>query len=194
VARGPTKPKPSSASMSSPSDVLDDLKPSEQAVLERMAARQKDKPPRPRMKVAEKGQLGFDHRDPTVGLALMAEALGSDDPDFIYPLMVQLTNAMSVGQDVDAAALNFGRGGVLRHALAAAVERANHELGLAEALISGLAAPDEGERVILWRPLAPVVHHSEASLRDGVPMIGQRPQQLQRRCVVAPIIRTPPIL
>jgi hypothetical protein len=55
-------------------------------------------------------------------------------------------------------------------------------------LLGGLAVPDHGLRVVLRHALAVGVHHAEAELREGVPLLGQWTQNLQFRRVVAFLI------
>ncbi len=60
------------------------------------------------MKLSGKSKIGFAHSDDAVGFALMAEAIGSDDTDFVHGLSTQIANALSVGPEADIDALNFG--------------------------------------------------------------------------------------
>jgi len=64
----------------------------EQSVLERHAARQEAAAPAPRIKVQYDGHSkpSIDHPDPHTALALLKEALGTDDEDFVEGLLDQL--------------------------------------------------------------------------------------------------------
>ena len=55
----------------------------------------------------------------------------------------------------------------------------------AVALLGGLAEPHDGLRVVLRHAFAVAVHRTEVGLRDGIPLIGQRTQNLEGRSVVA---------
>ncbi len=64
----------------------------------------------PRMRVT-KGEnatrIGPDHPDEVVGYALLGEALGTADLDFLSGLLSQLTNAGAPGREASEGALNF---------------------------------------------------------------------------------------
>ena len=84
--------------------------PEEQVVVEANAARKKELPVAPRMKVSEKGgvvQLLPDHPDFAVGHILLMEALGTTELDFLNGLLGQLASAGSRGKSVDESGLNF---------------------------------------------------------------------------------------
>jgi hypothetical protein len=71
---------------------------------------QLDAKPAPRMKVVkgEKGlQLSPDHPVEIIGRALLMEALGAADQDFLNGLLQQLANAGSQGREIDERGLNF---------------------------------------------------------------------------------------
>jgi hypothetical protein len=84
--------------------------PQERAAMEAYLARKKEKPPAPRMKISEKegvAQISPDHACPPLGQALLMEALGTTDADFLDGLLGQLANAGSRGREVDERGLNF---------------------------------------------------------------------------------------
>ena len=84
--------------------------PEEQVVVEANAARKKELPVAPRMKVSEKGgvaQIEPDHPDFAVGYILLMEALGTTELDFLNGLLGQLASAGSRGKSVDESGLNF---------------------------------------------------------------------------------------
>ena len=53
------------------------------------------------------GKLDFDHPDKFVAACLLSKAVGTDDPDFLGGILIQLANVASKGQTVDAGAVNF---------------------------------------------------------------------------------------
>jgi hypothetical protein len=82
----------------------------ERTALTRHVARRDTEPPAPRMKVAKRGgatKLAPDHPDPTIGYALLMEALGTPDIDFVNSLLDQLLAASSRGSEIDEARFNF---------------------------------------------------------------------------------------
>ncbi len=84
--------------------------PEEQVVVEAMAARIKELPLTPRVKVSEKGgvaQVLPDNPDPGLGLSLLMAAVGTTEPDFLIGLLGQLAKAGSRGKSVDESGLNF---------------------------------------------------------------------------------------
>ena len=84
--------------------------PEERVVVEANAARKKELPVAPRMKVSEKGgvaQIEPDHPDFAVGYILLMEALGTTELDFLNGLLGQLASAGSRGKSVDESGLNF---------------------------------------------------------------------------------------
>ncbi len=84
--------------------------PEEQVTVEAMAARIKELPVAPRVKVSEKGGMAKllpDHPDFAVGCILLMEALGTTELDFLRGLLGQLVNAGSQGGQVDEDGLNF---------------------------------------------------------------------------------------
>ena len=82
----------------------------EQSVLERHAARQEAAAPAPRIKVQYDGHskpISIDHPDPHTALALLAEALGTDDVDFVEGLLDQLIAVSSPYGEFNEVQLNF---------------------------------------------------------------------------------------
>jgi hypothetical protein len=65
--------------------------------------------PAPRLKLAKNGGAGInlDHPDATVGEALLAEALGTADFDFLHGLLRQIAGAAASDRQFDEAKLNF---------------------------------------------------------------------------------------
>jgi len=81
--------------------------PREQAVLEKLVDHFREFPS---LKTAQKGgasQISYDHPDQGVGQAMLMEAIGTKEPDFIFPFISQLVNAGSQGPNVDVKGLNF---------------------------------------------------------------------------------------
>ncbi len=82
----------------------------EQAALEAHAGRVKKSPPAPRLKSWHQdnvAQVVVDHPSGGHGQALLMEALGTTDTDFLVGIVSQLGNAGSIGPKVDEQALNF---------------------------------------------------------------------------------------
>ena len=82
----------------------------QQEVMEAHFARRKKQPPAPRMKVMVKGgvsEIAIDHLEPALGQALLMEAIGTAEPDFLDGLLGQLANAGTRGRVVDEHGLNF---------------------------------------------------------------------------------------
>ena len=80
----------------------------ERAALDKQAQRQKDSPAAPRLHVTEdyRGiRYDLDHPDATIGLSLLMEAFGTDDPDFCRHLLLQL--GWITNPEADEAKLNF---------------------------------------------------------------------------------------
>jgi hypothetical protein len=92
-----------------------DTKPYEPTQRERTAmeahfARQNEAPPAPRLKVSPRdggADIAPDHPEPRIGEALLMEALGTSDLNFVTGLLMQLANAGTQGQEVDEGGLNF---------------------------------------------------------------------------------------
>ena len=64
----------------------------------------------PRLKVTKTGagsSVGPDHPDKTTGFALLAQAFGSGDFEFVNGLIRQLINAGSQGRDAEEEGINF---------------------------------------------------------------------------------------
>jgi hypothetical protein len=88
------------------------LEPTERELAEirKYLDRRKAAPPAPRVKVSKEKtgrMLSLDHPDRTVGSALLFQALGTTDPDFLNGLLSQLANVGSQGREVDETGLNF---------------------------------------------------------------------------------------
>ena len=84
--------------------------PEEQVIVEAMAARIKELPVTPRVKISEMGgvaQVLPDNPDPGLGLILLMAAVGTTELDFLNGLLGQLANAGSRGKSVDESGLNF---------------------------------------------------------------------------------------
>ncbi len=84
--------------------------PQERAAMEAYLARKKETPPVPRMKVSDKAgvaQFSPDHVEPALGHALLMEAIGTTNLEFLDGLLGQLANAGSQGRKVDERGLNF---------------------------------------------------------------------------------------
>ena len=52
-------------------------------------------------------EIAVDHREPALGQALLMEAIGTTEPDFLDGLLGQLANAGTKGRVVDEHGLNF---------------------------------------------------------------------------------------
>jgi hypothetical protein len=84
--------------------------PYERRTLDAFHAKEKEKPPAPRIKVSEKNgvtQLAFDHTESAITRAVILEALGTHDFDFMSGLIGQLANVSVKGGKVDERELNF---------------------------------------------------------------------------------------
>jgi hypothetical protein len=85
--------------------------PQERELVESFFERQKQETPAPKMKVekSKKGvtQIGREHPDATVAHALLANALGTTDADFITAILNQLGNATVNGSAASEENLNF---------------------------------------------------------------------------------------
>jgi hypothetical protein len=84
--------------------------PREQESLEAHFSRRRKRPPAPTMKVMVKSgvsEIGVDHPEPALGQALLMEAIGTAEPDFLDGLLGQLANAGTKGRVVDEHGLNF---------------------------------------------------------------------------------------
>ena len=84
--------------------------PEERDVAEGHFARQKEKPPVPRLIAGKNGgvvEIGPDHPDPQVGMVLIMQALGITDTAFLDGILWQLVNAGSHSEGVDERRVNF---------------------------------------------------------------------------------------
>jgi hypothetical protein len=83
----------------------------EQKALEAYKERQASKPPSIGLKLSKmddgENQLSTDHPDQDIGVALLAEAIGTTDHHFMSVFLQQIANAGSHGQDLDEQAPNF---------------------------------------------------------------------------------------
>ena len=85
-------------------------KPREQAALAAYLDRRKKRPPAPRIKLMEKGgtvEVSTDHPMPSLGQALVMQALGTADADFFDGLLSQLISVGTQGKKLDEQGLNF---------------------------------------------------------------------------------------
>ena len=81
--------------------------PREQAVLEKLADHFREYPS---LKTEQKGDtshISYDHPDQGVGQAMLMEAIGTKERDFISPFISQLVNVGSQGRNADVKGLNF---------------------------------------------------------------------------------------
>jgi hypothetical protein len=84
------------------------LTTAELAAIDKCIARLQE--PSGRFRLSKDGsnwRIGFDHPDQLVGRALVMDALGSADGDFLDGIKYQLANASGHGQDIDERGLNF---------------------------------------------------------------------------------------
>jgi hypothetical protein len=83
--------------------------PREQTAIDNVLARQKARGPAPRLKLnKELQEISFDHPSQGVARALLAEALGTEDRDFLNGLLSQLANATNTNEpQTKEPALNF---------------------------------------------------------------------------------------
>src|SRR4051812_28430447 len=84
--------------------------PEESAAASALFARQKTRPPSPRIAVTRKGNnvaIGHDHPDRSVGWLLMVNALGTTDYDFADGLISQLMDVGTKGQNYTEKWPNF---------------------------------------------------------------------------------------
>ncbi len=84
--------------------------PEERDAAAAFLAREKEKPPAPRLTAAKTGgvvKIGTDHPEPAVGTVLLMQALGITDDAFLNGILSQLVNAGSQGEEVDERDINF---------------------------------------------------------------------------------------
>jgi hypothetical protein len=82
----------------------------EQSALRDFAARWAKAPPAPRLKVSKDGPtvtVGPDHPDKASAFALLGQAFGSSNFEFVNGLIRQLVNAGSLQREADEEGLNF---------------------------------------------------------------------------------------
>jgi hypothetical protein len=85
---------------------VNELRPAEKAGFSRFAKRVVNGPIAPRLKVVNNA-IELDYPNEDVGHALLADALGTADYDFVRGLLGQLANAGSRGREIDETGLNF---------------------------------------------------------------------------------------
>jgi len=61
----------------------------------------------PGVRFSDEGEMAFVHEDQKLGLALILESCGTADISFLSPLLGQLANVTSKGQEVSEANFNF---------------------------------------------------------------------------------------
>ncbi len=84
--------------------------PEERTALAAYFDERKQRPPAPRIKLAEKNgtvEVSTDHPMPSLGNALIMRALATVDPAFFDGLLSQLVNVGSPGKKADERGLNF---------------------------------------------------------------------------------------
>ena len=84
----------------------DILSPDERARVGQFLERAKKNPTGPRLKVTG-NKIAFDHPDDRVGTALIGQALGTANTDFLSGLIEQLARLASPNREIDEARLNF---------------------------------------------------------------------------------------
>jgi hypothetical protein len=91
--------------MSKPNQAAISLTPAEQSAVDAWLERRKQAAPRIKLLGKRGGAtaVGTDHADPAAGFALLMEAVGTKDEDFLVGLMEHLVNAGAKGQDVGVA-------------------------------------------------------------------------------------------
>jgi hypothetical protein len=105
-----TKPKKNAQAETPAAEAKEPVKPyeptkREKTALEAYANRRHRRKPAPRLKVVSPSELKIDHADLDVGCALLLEATGSADADFLDGLLKQLANVRGNGADEDG--INF---------------------------------------------------------------------------------------
>ncbi len=81
--------------------------PREQAVLAKLVDHFREFPSLKTEQMGDTSRISNDHPDQGVGQAMLMEAIGTKEPDFIFPFISQLVNAGSQGPNVDVKGLNF---------------------------------------------------------------------------------------
>ncbi len=105
-ATGPKNPKAKQQAVAKPYEPT----PEEGVAAAALLAREKEKPPAPRLTAAKTGgvvKIGTDHPDPGVGMVLLMQALGITDDAFLNGILSQLVNAASQDGAVDERHINF---------------------------------------------------------------------------------------
>ena len=75
------------------------------------------------------------------------------------------------------------------NAKAASVEEAKADLGGSVAVVGSHTEPGKGLRVVHRNTLTLQIHLAQRVLRDRIALVGQRPPEAQRGCIVATPIR-----
>jgi hypothetical protein len=87
-----------------------EFKPHERAAVEAYIAKQAERPPRPGVKVTEKGSrvsIVPDHPEVALGHIMLGRAMGSADSALHHELLLQVANASGTGPKPSEGALNF---------------------------------------------------------------------------------------
>ena len=84
----------------------DSLSPEERARVDQFVERAKNNPIGPRLKVTG-NNIAPDHTNNFVGTALLGQALGTANTDFLRGFIEQLARLASPGREIDEARLNF---------------------------------------------------------------------------------------
>jgi hypothetical protein len=84
----------------------DTLSPEERARVDQFVERKKKNPTGPRLKVTG-NTIAPDHPHNSVGIALLGQALGTANTDFLRGFIEQLARLASPGREIDEARLNF---------------------------------------------------------------------------------------
>jgi hypothetical protein len=84
----------------------DSLSPEERARVDQFVERAKNNPIGPRLKVTG-NNIAPDHTNNFVGTALLGQALGTANTDFLMGFIEQLVRLASPGREIDEARLNF---------------------------------------------------------------------------------------
>jgi hypothetical protein len=84
------------------------MTPRERAAMENDLARKARSAPRLRVRKGDgAAEVSIDHREQAIGIALLKEALGAADGDFLHGLIGQLVNAGKQGGEIDERGVNF---------------------------------------------------------------------------------------
>ena len=86
------------------------LKPAERRAMDAHFERRRTRKPAPRVQVSAKGdaaQLSLEHPDQSVGFALLMEAVGTAEPEFLDGILDQIANAGAIDGQPGEDRLNF---------------------------------------------------------------------------------------